>query len=1090
MKLLCLAAAALALGAPASAGAQTAAWSIQSLATPTNFIPGDESGRATYQVFVTNNGGKASNQSSITITDTLPAGLKVSKVALSVPRPAQDVTKAAGCKTEPGPDPEGEQVSCVITNAIAPALEPARFEPGDSMLLEINVKVPASATGTLVNRVEVEGGGAQTAVAEAENEASAKDAPAGFEEFKAELTDANGEAASAAASHPYLYSTSFGVNLVPAPPGQDPPFLPAEGDLKEIAVALPPGLAGNPMAVGRCSAQDFTNHHTTFSMVRNNFVTSNECPLSSVVGVAVIEQLEGASFVNTAPIYNLEPPKGMPGQLGFEVSGGPVYLNARIRSEGDYGATAFLHNVTEAKRVTAARIMIWGSPWDSSHDRMRGECTQSWEVCEIEAGGPPARPLLRVPSSCANPLLTTMSFTTWALPTTGASAPFSEAARVGCSEPPFDPTIESRPTTNVADSPAGLHFKLHLPQAQHEDPKALGEADLRDARVVLPPGLVANPAQADGLAACSPAQVGLTTPPGQSSPIHFNTAPAQCPSAAKLGTVSAKVPALDHPLNGAVFLATQEDNPFNSLIAIYIVFEDPQTGVVVKLAAKVSPDPVTGQLTTTVSENPQVPFEDFSFDFFEGARAPLRTPMGCGTHTTNTELTPWSAPEGQSAFPSDSFQITAGPAGPCPSGAVAPKLAAGLANPTAGTYSAFSLRLTRADGTDEFAGLSVTPPLGFAAKLAGIPYCPQAAIDQALSRSRPGQGALEAAQPSCPAASQIGILSGGAGAGPTPFYVPGKVYLAGPYKGAPLSLVAIVPALAGPFDLGVVTTRVASYIDPETAQVKAVADPLPRILAGVPVDIRDLRVNLDRPNFALAPTSCEPKSVGASVLGVSGSAASVSERFQVGGCGDLRFDPRLSLSLKGGTRRNSHPALKAVLTYPKGAGYSNVARAAVALPHSEFLDTTHIKTICTRVQFAADACPAASIYGKARAILPILDQPLEGPVYLRSSSNPLPDLVIALDGQIDADLVGRIDSHNGGTRATFDSVPDAPVTKFTLEMQGGKKGLLVNSRDICKHTNRATATFTAHNGATKKFRPALKASCNGKGKPGKGKRGR
>ena len=1083
-KLFCAAPAALALAAPASAVADAPAWSIQMLATPTNFIPGDNSGTANYQTYITNSGGQATDQSPIAVTVTLPAGLEVSNVRLFAPRPAQDIGKPPVCQRSE-PSPEVEAVSCTITDAIAPDLEPARFEPGNSMLLEVAVKVPPSAAGTLLNRVEVEGGGAQTAVAEAENEASAESAPAGFAEFKAELTDVNGEPASGAASHPYLYSTSFGVNMVPAPPDAGVPFLPAEGDLKEIEVALPPGLAANPRAVARCSAQDFTNHHSTFSPIRNNFIGSNECPLSSVVGVAIVEQLEGAAFFIPAPIYNLEPPKGMPAQLGLEVGDGPIYINTRIRSDGDYGASAFLRNVTEAKRVTASRIMIWGSPWDPGHDPMRGECTLSWEECPIEPGGPPERAFMRVPSSCANPLVSTMSFSTWEVPVTGASAGFTEAARVGCSEPPFGPTIESQPTTNVADSPSGLHFNLHLPQAEHEDPDGLGEADLRDARVVLAKGLVANPAQANGRAACTPAQVGLMTAPGQSSPIHFNTAPAQCPNASKLAVARASFPALDHPLEGAIFLASQEDNPFNSLIAIYIVFEDPQTGIVAKLAGKVSPDPVTGQLTTTVTENPQVPFEDFSFDFFEGARAPLRTPMTCATHTTNTEMTPWSAPEGQSAFPSDSFQIGAGPAGPCPSGALAPKLAAGLANPTAGTYSPFSLRLSRADGTDEFAGLTVTPPLGFSAKLAGIPYCPQAAIDQALSRSHPGQGALEAAQPSCPAASQVGTLTAGAGAGPSPFYAPGKVYWAGPYKGAPVSLVAIIPAVAGPFDLGVVTNRVATYVDPETVQVKAVADPLPTILSGIPVDTRDLRVNLDRPNFALAPTSCEPKSVGATVLGVSGASTSVSDRFQVGGCGELRFAPRLSLTLKGGTRRGSHPGLKSVLTYPKGAGYSNVARASVALPHSEFLEQSHIRTICTRVQFAANACPAGSIYGKARATTPLLDEPLEGPVYLRSSSNPLPDLVIALRGQLNADLVGRIDSHNGGIRATFDAAPDVPVTKFTLEMQGGKKGLFVNSRNICKHTNRATAKFTAHNGKTHNFRPVLKDSC--KGKPGKGK---
>jgi hypothetical protein len=585
------------------------------------------------------------------------------------------------------------------------------------------------------------------------------------------------------------------------------------------------------------------------------------------------------------------------------------------------------------------------------------------------------------------------------------------------------------------------------------------------------------------------AQVGLTSAVGQ-TPISFGTAPAQCPNASKIGTVSARVPALDHPIEGAVYLAKQFDNPFDSLLALYIVLEDEESGVTVKLAGKVMPDPVTGQLTTTVSESPQQPVESFEFEFFdEGPQSPLRTPAKCApAYTTTTQLTPWTAPAGKDAMPADSFAIGSGPQGPCPTGALDPKLAAGLAKPTAATYSPFSLRLTRPDGSEELAGIDASPPSGVLARLAGVPYCPEAGIAQAIARSAPGQGALEASSPSCPASSQVGTTTAGAGAGPAPFYTSGKVYLAGPYKGAPLSMVAVVPAVAGPFDLGTIVNRIALRIDPETAQVSAQSDPLPRILYGIPLDVRDIRVDLDRAGFTLAGTSCDPKQVTAQVTGVDGSSKTVSDRFQLGGCATLGFKPALSLKLKGGTKRSAHPSLRAVVTYPKGSNYANTASASVALPHSEFLDQAHIRTICTRVQFAAAACPKGSIYGKARAITPLLDKPLEGPVYLRSSSNPLPDLVMSLHGQIDVVAVARIDSHNGGIRTSFEAVPDAPLTKVVLEMQGGKKGLLVNSRNICKQTNRATARFNAHNGKTYDFRPLLKDSCKGKdGKPHKPK---
>jgi hypothetical protein len=377
----------------------------------------------------------------------------------------------------------------------------------------------------------------------------------------------------------------------------------------------------------------------------------------------------------------------------------------------------------------------------------------------------------------------------------------------------------------------------------------------------------------------------------------------------------------------------------------------------------------------------------------------------------------------------------------------------------------------------------VTLPKGLAAKFTGIPYCSDAAL--AAAAGRPGKA--EQADPSCPA-SRIGSVTVGAGPGPNPFHTQGTAYLSGPYKGAPLSVAVITPAVAGPFDLGTVVVRNALHVDSETAQGRVVSDPFPKIIDGVPLRLRSIAVRLDRPDFTLNPTNCEPMSVAASITSTDGATANPTIPFQVGGCKDLGFKPKLKLSLKGGTKRSDNPALKAVLTYPKG-NYANIAKAAVSLPHSEFLDQGHIRTICTRVQFAADQCPKGSIYGFATATTPLLEQPLSGPVYLRSSNNPLPDLVAALDGQIEIDLVGRIDSKNGGIRTTFDAVPDAPVSKFVLTMQGGKKGLLDNSENLCRSVNRADVRFTAQNGRTYDSRPVLSNGCKKKGGKG-GKKGR
>jgi uncharacterized repeat protein (TIGR01451 family) len=1067
------------VAAPSAPAAPTPvpAFAIQPLAVPTNFAPG---GKGEYQIFVTNNGGEATDGSEITIVDTLPAGLVVEKVELFGPRSTNNFSK--GCEVEVVG--EVSTVTCKVTEGLQPGLKPAVLFPTNQLLLKIEVAVPADAAGTLVNQVQVEGGGALAINEEAENEASAEDAAAGFMEFEAELTGPDGLPTSAASSHPYQYTTSFAVNLVPSPPGSSFPVVPAGGDLRDVEVALPPGLVGNPTAIERCSAQQFMTDHGTVTTPLGGDSLPNECPESSAVGVAVVEQLEGLGGIRKFPIYNLIPPQGMPAQFGFQIIGAPVYINTKLRSDGDYGVSAYLKEVTEAQRVTASQITIWGTPWDKSHETVRGSCVGTVELCPV-VGTP--RPFLRLPSSCQSPLLTTMGYSTWTRPPIFVGTDDTEPAPTACDAPDFSPTIEAKPSTNVTDAPSGLHVKVHLPQKENDDPEGLAEADLRDATVTLPPGLSVNPSSADGLGACSEEQIGYQ---GVKAGRHsFSNEPANCPNASKIGTVTIETPLVDHPIPGSIFLAKQEENPFNSLIALYIAVNDPQTGVVIKLPGTVETDPVTGQITNVFEQNPQLPFEDLKVDLFEGARAPLRTPQTCETHTTNTSLVPWTAPEGSTAFPSDSFQLTQTPnGGACATTKAqlpnAPSFEAGTADPLAGAYSPFLLRLKREDGSQEIKGLNVNLPAGLTAKLAGTQECSEAAIAQALSRSNPGQGALEQASPSCPSSSELGTVTVGAGAGPSPYYTQGKAYLAGPYKGAPLSMAIITPAVAGPFDLGTVVVRAALQVDPESAKVKVVSDPIPTILQGIPLDVRSIAVKIDRPGFTLNPTSCEVMAISAEAISTENQTANLNNRFQVGGCQNLGFKPKLSFKLRGDTKRGGHPALTATLTYPSKGAYSNIAKAVVALPHSEFLAQSHIRTICTRVQFAANTCPKGSIYGKARAITPLLDEPLEGPVYLRSSSNPLPDLVADLNGQIHVALVGRVDSVNGGIRNSFEAVPDAPVSKFTLSLPSGKKGLLENSTNICRGKHKAKATFTAHNGKTIELRPQLKAKCKAKSRKG------
>ena len=1063
----------------AQAATPKPAWDIHSLATPTVFKPGETSGLDRYEVVLTNIGAEVSDGSPIQIADTLPAGLGVKAVELLLIQPEVALPVnfgPAACETQTVG--EVSTVSCEISESLPKAVKPALLYASMEALLVIHLEVPPSASGPLTNSVTVKGGGAGEAAATSHNEAGEGEAPAGLQHFGAALTGSDGKPATGADSHPYEQTTSFALNTVLTPPGTYFPFRPAEGDLKNVEVALPPGLVGNPTAATRCTAQQFNT--ITGVVVGGGLAFQNECPDASAVGLAIVQQLEGEVGINPAPIYNLVPPKGMPAQFGFQVLGFPIYIDTKLRGDSDYGVTAYLQNTTEAKRVTAASVTIWGVPGEEGHDPQRGHCLAFAFGFSIGncPSGIPVKPFLRLPSSCESPLQTTMRFDTWLHPGTFQEALFEEPAPTDCDLPDFSPSIEAKPTTDVADAPSGLHFDLHLPQAANEAPAGLGEADLRDATVTLPEGLLPNPAFATGREACSAAQIGLTSPLGQSS-AHFSADPPECPDASKLGAVAVDTPLIDHPLPGAVYLANPHENPFDSLLAIYIAVSDPQTGVVVKLAGQVEPDPVTGQLTTTVKESPQTPFEDFKLDFFEGARAPLRTPAVCGTHTTTTDLKPWTSPAfGPDATPSDSFQITTGAGGGAcpttPSGEPnSPNFEAGTATPVAGAFSPFILHLARQDGSQEIKGVNVDLPPGLTGKLAGLTYCSDASLASAASKS----GKAEQGSPSCPSSSQLGTVTVGAGAGPAPFYAQGKAYLAGPYKGAPISMAILTPAVAGPFDLGTVVVRAALNVDPETARIHAVSDPIPTILDGIPLDVRSIALHVDRDQFTLNPTSCNPFAFSGQALSALNQSANLTQRFQVGGCSSLGFKPKLSLKLKGGAKRGDHPALTATLTMPPGG--ANIASAQVALPHSEFLDQAHIRTICTRVQFAANACPSGAIYGFAKAFTPLLDKPLEGPVYLRSSSHKLPDVVADLNGQIHIVLDGRVDSIHGGIRNTFEATPDAPVSKFTLSLKGGKKGLLINSRDICGGVHRATADFTAQSGKVSDFRPAVEAKCGG-----------
>jgi hypothetical protein len=912
--------------------------------------------------------------------------------------------------------------------------------------------------------------------------APAANADFGLKELDVTFNNADGSVAPQAGAHPFSMTTTTAFNTkLGGEIGYEVP----DGDPKDLRVPQMEGLVGNPDVVPTCSNADF--------------LAQQKCPATSQVGVAFITHSEPGN-TEQVPVYSITPPPGVAMKLGFKVLVVRVTVELGVNESFPSNVVASLTNISNVVPIYRSEITLWGVPADKAHNaERRGPGCEGG--CSVNLT---PRPFLTTPRACTGPLETSFRADSWQNPgawfeesvlTHDDAEPSNPQGMVGCGQLGFNPSITAQPTSKAASSPTGLDFSLDVEDEGLTNPEGLANSDIRKAVVTLPEGFSTNPSVAEGLTTCTEADLARET---------YNSDPGSgCPEASKIGSVQVETPLLENKsVDGSLYIATPYENPFGTLLALYIVIRNEELGIKVAQPLKVETDPVTGRITTTADNLPQLPFSHFRLHFREGARSPLATPPACGSHTVRAVLHPWAG--GPPVTSDSAFQLISGPnSGPCPSGGLPPfrpGLVAGTLNNAAGSFSPFNVRLSRSDAEQEITHFSIKLPPGISGKLAGIPYCPDAAIAAAKARTGPHGGQEELDAPSCPAASQIGRTLVGAGVGPALAYAPGRLYLAGPYNGSPLSLVAITAARVGPFDLGTVVVREAFKINPETAEVFIDAtgsDPIPHIIKGIPVHLRDIRAYTDRPDFVLNPTSCRRTSTASTLLGSGldfGSVAddrpvTVSTPFQAADCAALPFKPRLALSLKGGTRRGAHPAFIARLDM-NGIGEAGIARAQVTLPHSEFLEQSHIRTVCTRVQFRAGAgggaaCPAGSIYGKARATTPILGEPLTGPVFLRSSENPLPDLVVALHNpQVDIQLVGRIDSVKGQIRNTFETAPDAPVSTFVLEMQGGKKGLLVNSTNLCRSTNRAIADFTGQNGKRHRFKPVVKPRCP-KGRKGK-----
>jgi len=917
-----------------------------------------------------------------------------------------------------------------------------------------------------------------------------------------------------AATHPYQLDLSAAFNTVPAFNGQSGPF--PDGDLRNLRVEMPAGLIVNPAALDQCSPTDF---HTPRVSPFGETLSGESCPDRSQVGSVDVHTSFGGGETRRFGLFNLQPAAGVPAELGFAPFGSPVVLDTQLRplSDGRYVLTLEVRDFPQSLDLSGLDLHLWGDPWAASHNGERGDCLNEaqpqfpWAKCSVGSTQEnPPHAYLTAPTECSDSLTFTATARSWQQPeevtrtaqnedAAGDPAPIEDCAFV-----PFNPFPSGSPTTTKTSTSSGYSFLLRSELQGFTEPHQIAPSPARRLLVRLPEGMTINPSVGAGLITCSPAAYAAET--------AFSEPGQACPNGSKIGDFRVEVPLFEEAVEGAIYLATPDnprtsahgaENPFDSLIAIYLIAKLPSRGVLVKLAGKIVPDPATGTLTATFDGLPQLPYTDLEVNFRTGNRAFLITPAFCGDAITRTEMTPWSNETTISGIPTFAPIDMGIDFGACPNGSTppfSPGAIAGGVNSNVNSYTPYFVHLTRKDTEQEITSYSLVLPKGITGKLAGIPFCPEAAIEAA--RHRLGQE--EAASPSCPVASQVGRTLTGYGVGPALTYAPGRIYLAGPYHGSPLSLVTINSATVGPFDLGTIVIRSAFDVDTHTAQLQidsSASDPIPHIIDGIPLHLREVRVYMDRPEFTHNPSSCEASQLTSRLTGsgadfassADDSVATVAKHFQLLNCLNLDFKPKLGLRLRGGARRGAFPSLRATFA-ARGPQDSNLKKIEVTTPQALFLAQSHIRTVCTRPQFENKNCPQNSIYGHAVAYTPLFDEPLRGNVYLRSSTGRLPDLVADLyTGAVRIVLEGKIGpGKSGGIRTFFDNLPDAPIERFTMTLYGGKRGLLQNSSNICANPPLATVSALGQNNIGARFGSLLRGQCH-KGKAhgkkhGKGKR--
>ncbi len=1026
-------------------------WGLTAASMPTDLAPGGEG-----RISVTAEDlGDQGVSSTVVLKDKLPAGLSAQSVALSLGvgglglgNSPVEFLGAFLCNVQ------SSEVTCTVTEEFLALFQNTEFNlatPYSHIEAWINVKVAETAKSGEMNDVSISGGGAPAVSVQRPLTVSTQPTPFGVEQYELRPENADGSIDTQAGSHPFQLTTVDNLNQgVNGPPEA----------VKDLRFNLPPGLVGNPTPFPQCPLAKFTNI----------FREGNMCPDNTVVGIAsvTIKALDGDPEAITVPLFSLAPAVGEPARFGFVAGNVSVYLDTSVRTGSDYGVTVTVPDITELAGFISSRVTFWGVPGDPRHDPSRG-----WNCLTPIEGSPPCEPLgeasppplLSLPTACDGPVRTGLETDSWQ--NRGVfPAPFEYTLQDGfgralemdgCNRLPFAPSIGVAPDGQAASTPTGLSVKVHVSQESQLNSEGLAEGEVRDTTVDLPEGVALNPSAADGLQACSEEEIGYL--PSESSPGELRFTPNLpspfCPESSKVGTVEIKSPLLPNPLTGAVYLAAQDQNPFGSLFALYMVAQDPVSGTLVKLPGEVVANPVTGQLVSTFENTPQLPFEELELHFFGGERAPLSTPSRCGAYGTEASFMPWSSPTPVAS--SSSFEITSGPnGGPCPGATLpfGPSLTAGTTSIQAGGFSPFTMTVSREDGQQNIGQIQLRMPPGLSGLLTGVELC----------------GEAQANAGTCGPNSLIGETTVSVGLGGDPFSVRGgKVYITGPYEGAPFGVSVVVPAKAGPYNLGQVVVRGTIQVDPSTSALTVTTNTptqgyaIPRILDGIPLEIKHVNFITTRPGFTFNPTNCDPMDVTGSVSSVEGSSSAVAVPFQATNCATLAFAPKFAVSTSGKTSKADGASLSVKLTYPKApfGSQANIAKVKVDLPKQLPSRLTTLQKACTAAQFEANpaGCPAASVIGHAKAITPLIPVPLEGPAYFVShGGEAFPSLIVVLQGYgVKIDLVGTtFISKAGITSSTFKTVPDAPVGSFELTLPEGKYSALAANGNLCALTKTVT----------------------------------